>query len=167
MRRSRIPHCRRRAIPWGLKLEIVLRQNGVCADCGSQLTPGALVFDHRPPLAVREFLDDANDPQRLAAICMRCNRHKTPRDLRQIARVKRRGLTYDEHLERQRLRLVSGQRVLCHDFNSTEATDQDLEPSDCGRLSPHEAAVRRAEALWALEEAGLGSWPPFSKSDLT
>jgi hypothetical protein len=162
MRRSKIPRCQRRAIPWGLKLEIVLRQNGVCADCGSQLTPGALVFDHRPPLALREFWDDANDPQRLAAICMPCDGHKTPRDLRQIARVKRRGFTYNELVEQHRLRVMS--RGVVSDLNSIERATA---CTGAGELSPHEAAVRRAEALWALEEADLGSWPPFSKSDLT
>src|SRR5918993_5170574 len=103
MRRLSIPHCRRRATPWGLKLDIVLRQNGFCADCAGQLTAGALVFDHRPPLALREVWDDANDPERLAAICMPCNGQKTPPDLRQIARVKRHGFTYNELLERRRL----------------------------------------------------------------
>jgi hypothetical protein len=163
MPRSRIPHCLRRAIAWSLKLEIVLRQNGRCADCGTQLTAGAVVFDHRPPLAMREVGDNANDPERLAAICVPCNGQKTPRDLRHIARVKRRGFTYNELLERHQ-RGITSREVSCRDLKSIECETVSFDGSE---LTRHEAAVRRAEALWALEEAGLGSWPPFSKSDLT
>jgi hypothetical protein len=152
-----------------VKLEIVLRQNGFCADCGSQLTAGALVFDHRPPLVLREVWDDPNDADRLAAICMPCNGQETRRDLRQIAHVKRRGFTYNEHLERRRLsRPVTSREVSHHDLESTERTTPQSSSVSGGReLSPLEAAVRRAEAVWALEVAGVGSRPPFSKSDLT
>jgi hypothetical protein len=50
---------------------------------------GRIVFDHRPPLARRERGDDANYPDRSTAICGTCDKQKTPRDLKQIAKAKR------------------------------------------------------------------------------
>jgi hypothetical protein len=61
---------------------------------------GKIVFDHRPPLALRTEGDDANDPDRLVAICVVCHEQKTPRDIREIARTKRLALDHQEFIER-------------------------------------------------------------------
>ena len=81
--------CARAAIPRRTKTQILTHQDGLCADCGARLDPERIVFDHRPPLALRETGDDPNDPDRLAAICLLCNRMKTGRDLVEIAKAKR------------------------------------------------------------------------------
>jgi 5-methylcytosine-specific restriction endonuclease McrA len=88
-RRDRLPHCRRRPVPRWLKRDILERQSGRCADCSSCLTQGSLIYDHRPPLGLRPVSADPNDPELLAAICRACDRHKTSKDLREIARAKR------------------------------------------------------------------------------
>ena len=70
----------RRSIPRRVRAEIMLRQEGRCADCRTRLIIGFFVFDHRPPLALRDEADDPNDPDRLAAICWACDeqrRHAT------------------------------------------------------------------------------------------
>ena len=87
-RPKHLTHCKRRAIPRGLKIKILLRQEGRCADCGIPMI-AECVFDHRPPLALRDVGDNPNDPNRLAAICHPCNKRKTVRDLRAIARARR------------------------------------------------------------------------------
>jgi cytochrome c553 len=102
--------CRRRYLPARLKAEILLRQNGACADCGTRLILGFFVFDHRPPLGVRDKEADANDPERLAAICQRCHERKTPQDLKAIARTKRLAAEHQDFLARQRAK-VPGRRV--------------------------------------------------------
>ena len=102
--------CQRLWIPHRLRAEIVLRQEGRCADCSTRLILGSFVFDHRPPLALREEGDDVNDPERLAAICSACDERKTPRDLKEIARTKRLALEHQEFLERRRTK-VPGRRA--------------------------------------------------------
>jgi hypothetical protein len=87
--RPSVPHCRRRALPRRLKAAIMLRQAERCADCGTLLIAGSIVFDHRPPLALRDVEADPNDPDLVAAICRPCNTSKTARDLRAIAQAKR------------------------------------------------------------------------------
>jgi hypothetical protein len=102
MQRSKHPpHCRRRAIPRGLKIKILLRQEGRCADCSIPMI-AVCFFDHRPPLALRDVGDNPNDPKRLAAICHPCNKRKTVRDLRAIARARRaaRSTSYAEPMAR-------------------------------------------------------------------
>jgi 5-methylcytosine-specific restriction endonuclease McrA len=89
-------------LPRRLKAEIILRQDGRCADCGTRLIMGFFVFDHRPPLALRAEDADANDPERLAAICWACDQQKTPRDLKEIARNDRVARKHQAFLERQR-----------------------------------------------------------------
>jgi hypothetical protein len=111
MKRKSVPKgCERRHLPARLKAEIMLRQQGCCADCGARLILGFFVFDHRPPLALRGAGDDANDPDRLAAICWTCNEQKTPRDLKEIARAKRLAEKHQEHLMRQSFK-VPGRRL--------------------------------------------------------
>ena len=66
----------------------MLRQEGRCADCGT-LMIDMFVFDHRPPLALRDVDANPNDPTLLAAICRPCNKRKTASDLRAIARARR------------------------------------------------------------------------------
>jgi 5-methylcytosine-specific restriction endonuclease McrA len=89
MQRSRsLPRCKRRTIPRRLKIKILLRQEGRCADCGTPMI-ALCVFDHRPPLALRDIDANPNDPKLLAAICHPCNKRKTFRDLRAIARARR------------------------------------------------------------------------------
>jgi 5-methylcytosine-specific restriction endonuclease McrA len=80
-----LPRPPRRAIPGRLRVEIMLRQDGRCADCGTRLILGFFVFDHRPPLALRNEDEDPNEPDRLAAICWACNERKTP----QASRISR------------------------------------------------------------------------------
>jgi hypothetical protein len=63
---------------------------------------GKIVFDHRPPLALRAKGDDANDPDRLVAICRVCDRRKTPRDIKEIARTKRLALNHQDFTGRMR-----------------------------------------------------------------
>ena len=69
----------RRSIPRRVRAEIMLRQEGRCADCRTRLIIGFFIFDHRPPLALRDEADDPNDPDRLAAICWTCDEQKTPK----------------------------------------------------------------------------------------
>ncbi len=108
---SRLPDtCARRHLPARLRAEILLRQGGACADCGTRLILGFFVFDHRPPLALRAGDADANDPSRLAAICTACNEQKTPRDLKAIAKAKRLAEEHQHFLERQRTK-VPGRRA--------------------------------------------------------
>src|SRR5918994_900463 len=64
LRPKRLPRCERRSLPRRLKAEIILRQDGRCADCGTRLIMGSFIFDHRPPLAMRAEDYDANDPER-------------------------------------------------------------------------------------------------------
>jgi hypothetical protein len=61
---------------------------------------GKIVFDHRPPLALRAEEEDANHPDRLVAICLVCDRQKTPRDIREIARTKRLAMNYQDFVSR-------------------------------------------------------------------
>ena len=64
MRRAKpFASCARAAIPRRTKVEILLRQHGRCADCGTRLDMERIVFDHRPPLALREPDADPNDPE--------------------------------------------------------------------------------------------------------
>lgn len=87
-------------MPRRTQADVVLRQGGRCADCGTRLVLGSLVFDHRPPLAVREEGDDPNDPNRIAAICSRCDDLKTPKDLKEIAKTKRLAFAHQDFVQR-------------------------------------------------------------------
>ena len=80
----------------------MLRQQGRCFDCGTRMILGKIVFDHRPSLALRDKGDNANDPDRLVAICTVCDRRKTPRDIKDIARAKRLALKQQDFDERMR-----------------------------------------------------------------
>src|SRR5215203_3423849 len=108
----------RRSIPRRVRAEIMLRQEGRCADCRTRLIIGLFVFDHRPPLALRDEADDPNDPDRLAAICWTCDEQKTPRDIKEIARTKRLAEKHQDFLERQRaghgVRFYAGSAVLSY-----------------------------------------------------
>lgn len=102
MKRNRpFPRAERRWIPGRVRAEIMLRQDGRCADCGTRLIIGFFVFDHRPSLGLREPGDDVNDPDRLAAICWSCEQQKTPNDLRAIAKAKRLADKHQDFLTRQ------------------------------------------------------------------
>lgn len=101
------------AIPRRVRAEIILRQEGLCPDCGTGLILGEIVFDHRPPIALREAGDNVNDPDRLAAICSSCDRRKTPDDLRNIAKAKRLAEAHQDHLTR-RAGKVPGRKVPSH-----------------------------------------------------
>src|SRR3954454_21952911 len=102
--------CKRRWVPSRLRAEIMLRQEGRCADCGTRLILGCFVLDHRPPLALREECRDPNDPDRLAAICSPCDRQKTPKDLKEIARTKRLASAHQDFIVRTRDK-VPGRRA--------------------------------------------------------
>ena len=93
-RSNKFPHCQRRTLPSRLKAMLMRRQDGCCADCTIRLVDRCYVFDHRPPLALRDVHADANDPNLLAVICQDCNKAKTARDLKEIARFRRRGFTF-------------------------------------------------------------------------
>src|SRR5215210_6645150 len=109
-RKLPVDSCRRRFLPSRLRAEILLRQDGRCADCGTRLILGFFVFDHRPPLALREESDNANDPERLAAICWTCDQQKTPKDIKDIAKAKRLANNHQDFIARQREK-VPGRRV--------------------------------------------------------
>ena len=79
MRKVAYARFERQSLPRRLEVE-VMRQNGRCAACGTRLLLGFFIFDHRPPLALREAADDANEPERLAATSWSCKQLKTPRD---------------------------------------------------------------------------------------
>src|SRR5215213_2238878 len=100
----------RRSIPRRVRAEIMLRQHGRCADCGTRLIIGFFVYDHRPPLALRHEDDHVNDPDRFAAICWTCDQQKTPKDLKAIAKTKRLAEAHQNFLERQREK-VPGRKV--------------------------------------------------------
>ena len=100
----------RRSIPRRVRAEIMLRQEGRCADCRTRLIIGFFIFDHRPPLALRDEADDPNDPDRLAAICWTCDEQKTPKDLKAIAKAKRLADEHQDFIDRQREK-VPGRRV--------------------------------------------------------
>jgi hypothetical protein len=101
-RKSPFSRCKREAPPPLLRAQIMLRQQGRCFDCGTRMILGKIVFDHRPPLALRAKGDNANDPDRLVAICTVCDQRKTPRDIKDIARAKRLALTQQDFVERMR-----------------------------------------------------------------
>lgn len=109
-RKAPFSRCERRALPGRLRADIMLRQEGRCTDCGTRLIIGFFVFDHRPPLALRSEDENANDSNRLAAICWACDQRKTPRDLKEIARTKRLAEAHEDHLARMRDK-VAGRRV--------------------------------------------------------
>ena len=109
-RKSPFARCERQWVSGRVRAEILLRQEGRCADCSTRLILGFFVFDHRPPLALREPGEDASDPDRLAAICWTCNEQKTPRDLKEIAKAKRLAEGHQAFLERQRAK-VPGRRL--------------------------------------------------------
>jgi hypothetical protein len=94
--------CERRSFPHLLLAQIMLRQEGRCFDCGTRMMLGKIVFDHRPPLALRAEREDANDPDRLVAICRTCDKQKTPRDIKEIARTKRLALDHQDFMYRMR-----------------------------------------------------------------
>jgi cytochrome c553 len=91
----------RRSVPRRVRAEIMVRQQGRYADCGTRLIMGFIVFDHRPPIRLRDASDDVSDPDRLAAICWTCHERKTPKDLRSIAKAKRIAEKHQDFLERQ------------------------------------------------------------------
>lgn len=76
----------RPAIPDRVKLQVVLRQDGLCGcGCGGRLgTLANTEFDHCPPLALREYDEatrkytpDANDPEKIVARIKQHHRDKT------------------------------------------------------------------------------------------
>jgi len=101
-RKSPFNRCERRSIPDLLRAKIMLRQKGRCFDCGTRMILGKIIFDHRPPLALRVEGDDANDPDRIVAICRTCDQQKRPRDLKEIARAKRIARHHQDFLDRMR-----------------------------------------------------------------
>ena len=58
-RQAPFDRCTRRWLSGRLRAQIMLRQDGRCADCGTRLILGFFVFDHRPPLALRADAEDA------------------------------------------------------------------------------------------------------------
>jgi hypothetical protein len=62
-------------------------------------------------LALREPDADPNDPDRLAAICCRCDRLKTRRDLVEIARTKRLAFEEADHHRRMSAKVCGRPRL--------------------------------------------------------
>jgi hypothetical protein len=121
----------------------MLRQKGRCFDCGTRMMLGKIVFDHRPPLALRAENDDANDPDRIVAICRTCDQHKTPRDLRQIARAKRIARNHQDFFDRMRDK-VPGRPVPSRNqwsklLRRIGATDEALIVSDALTAEPNQS----------------------------
>jgi hypothetical protein len=101
-RKSPFRSCKRQSLPPLLRAQITLRQQGRCFDCETRMMLGKIVFDHRPPLVLRTRGDNANDPDRLVAICTVCDQNKTPRDIKEIARAKRLALNHQDFTHRMR-----------------------------------------------------------------
>ena len=150
---SKAPHCRRRTLPGRLKLAIILRQDGRCTDCGTRF-----VFDHSPPLALRDVCADANDPKLVAAICSACNKQKTRDDLKNIASATLGGYTYNRLSTVEPLNAV---RRGPPGFVDVPPLNGDTHPPKA------QQAIREARERFAREQRGLRSWPPFSKTDRT
>jgi 5-methylcytosine-specific restriction endonuclease McrA len=143
-RKPSFNRCERRSLPDLLRAKIMLRQKGRCFDCGTRMILGKIVFDHRPPLALRVEGDDANDPDRVVAVCRSCDQQKTPRDLKEIARTKRIARNHQDFLDRMRDK-VPGRPVPTRSqwrklLRSLGATDEALTASDA-----HPAEPRRVE----------------------
>jgi hypothetical protein len=86
--------------------------------------------------------DDANDPDRIVAICRSCDQHKTPRDLKEIARTKRIARNHQDFLERMRDK-VPGRPVPSKSqwrklLRSIGATDEALIVSDAHTAEPNQ-----------------------------
>lgn len=87
----------RKQIPSGVKVAIVARQEGRCAECGEALAGSQIHYDHRPPLSAREWLPHledtlpgANDPAHLEAIHEKpCHAKRTAADATTRAKVNR------------------------------------------------------------------------------
>jgi hypothetical protein len=87
--------------------------------------PGFFVFDHRPPLALRDHDDEPNDPAGLTGICWTSDQQKTPRNLKEIAKANGLAKDHQDFLDRQRDK-VPGLRSPC--ASSGENSKQDLRP---------------------------------------
>jgi len=154
----RFSHCQRRTIPHRLKTEIILRQEARCADCATRLVMGSFVFDHRPPLAMRDVSADANDPDLIAAICTNCNKRKTPRDLEEIAHARRWGPTYSNVRLRQRSREVTLAVALPSDS---------VEPLLRGhRASTSRRTYNQAQSVQRLHQGGSDAALPAARIEL-
>ena len=104
-------------------------QIGRCADCSARLDVERIVFDHRPPLALRAPGEDPNDPDRLAAICTRCDRLKTSRDLVEIAKAKRLAADHAAYEQRRATKVCGRPRL-------SRRAERDLKRCLGERLSP-------------------------------
>jgi hypothetical protein len=116
----------RKAIPTRVKLDVVIRQSGLCKTCGSKLgTLDETEFDHVPALQLRlwdteaeDTLPKANDPEHIEAKHRDCHAQKTSGrkgesklsavggDTRTIAKVRRLAKAHDEF----RRRVLSAER---------------------------------------------------------
>jgi hypothetical protein len=81
---------RRKPIPKWVKYVIITSQKACCKDCGWPLPKpteqkGAIHYDHRPPLADREWIEEElqdywppqHDPRYLDALCVKCHDIRT------------------------------------------------------------------------------------------
>lgn len=159
MRRGSLPHCKRRTLPRRLKTEIIERQKERCADCGTGLVIGSYVFDHRPPLALRDVSADANDPALLAVICTSCDAHKTRRDLREIALIRRSRFSLNQLLAQQRARAARPDPI---------SSDRPKEPARGGDRQPplsYQELIRQGEERLEQKRRRMGYLPPLSRDD--
>lgn len=110
----------RKAIPDGVKLRVVLRQDALCSACGERLgEPEGVQMDHVPALQLRgwdpvarDTIPAANDPGALFAKHKDCHAQKTTGrkgesdknrihgDVAEIARLRRLARSHDEYRSR-------------------------------------------------------------------
>jgi hypothetical protein len=151
-RSNKFPHCQRRTLPSRLKAVLIRRQDGCCADCTIRLVDRSYVFDHRPALALRDVHADANDPNLLAVICQDCNKAKTARDLKEIARFRRRGFTF--YQPRNPVRTASMRQ-------GTQPPEILAPQPRRPAAAPASRVIREAQDLWEHEK---GHWHHASPS---
>ena len=155
-RSNKFPHCQRRTLPSRLKAMLIRRQDGCCADC-TIAVDRSYVFDHRPPLALREVHSDANDPNLLAVICQDCNKAKTVRDFR------------DRPVQATRFHVLRASQPRADGFNAPRhqaARDPRAAAEAAGGRARIARPPRRSGPLGA-REGTLASRKPLSTRGLT
>jgi hypothetical protein len=75
---------KRKAIPLWVKLRVLNRQNGDCAECGEALLGDDTEYDHRPAIILREvnaagddYEPPQNDPDHIQALHKSCHLRRT------------------------------------------------------------------------------------------
>ena len=96
-----MPARRREEFSQKIRREARKRSGGRCERCGKVLWPGdGRVFDH----IVACYWGGRGTLENCQLICRECDRAKTARDQRQIARGKRLQIRHQKHLQRMALK---------------------------------------------------------------